>query len=153
MAEPTNTKNKVTIKKYVIYLFVTVFIMFVLNRLHVRPFVLENNYPDIFRIFVLSLPNFAEAVMGTLILTGILLQLRQSLGDKLKLSNTTYVYLTALILASIYVISQEFELHNIGGNNVYDPYDLVASIVGLTLTYLIIRRFGFIEMMETEIAE
>jgi hypothetical protein len=91
--------------------------------------------------------------MGTLILTGILLQLRQFLGDKLKLSNTTYVYLTALILASIYVISQEFELHNIGGNNVYDPYDLVASIVGLTLTYLIIRRFGFIEMMETEIAE
>ena len=153
MTESTNTKNKLKIKKYVSYLFVTVFILFVLNRFYVKPFVLENNYPDIFQIFVLSLPNFSEAVMGTLLLTGILLQLRQFLGDKLIFFNTTRVYLTALILASIYVISQEFKLHNIGGNNVYDPYDLVASIIGLTLTYMIIRKFGFIEMMEEEIAE
>jgi hypothetical protein len=82
----------------------------------VKPFVLENNYPDIFQIVVLSLPNFSEAVMGTLILTGILLQLRPFMGDKLKFFNTSRVYLTALILASIYVISQEFKLHNIGGN-------------------------------------
>jgi hypothetical protein len=153
MAELTNTKNKLKIKKYVSYLFVTVFILFVLNRFYVKPFVLENNYPDIFQIVVLSLPNFSEAVMGTLILTGILLQLRQFMGDKLKFFNTSRVYLTALILASIYVISQEFKLHNIGGNNVYDPYDLVASIIGLTLTYMIIRKFGFIELMVEEIAE
>jgi hypothetical protein len=153
MTEGTNLYKKLIIKKYVSYLFVTVSIMFVLNRFYVRPFVLENDFPDIFPIVVLSLPNFCEAVMGTLLLTGILLQMRQILGDKLKPFKTTYVFSTALMLASIYVISQEFKLHNIGGNNVYDPYDLVASIIGLTLTYMIIRKFGFLEIMEAEIAE
>ncbi len=150
MPERTNIYKKFEIKKYLSYLFVSVFIMFVLNKFYVRPFVLDNDYPDIFQIVVLSLPNFSEAVMGTLLVTGILLQLRQFLGDKLKAFKTTYVYLTALILASIYVISQEFKFHNIGGNNVYDPYDLVASILGLALTYLTIRKFGFIK---TEITE
>ncbi len=149
MAEGTNINKRLTIKKYVRYLFVAAFIMFVLNRFFVRPFVLENDYPDILQIIVLSLPNFTEAVMGTLLLTGILLQLRQFFGDKLKSLKTTYVYLIALILASVYVISQEFTLHNIGGNNVYDPYDLVASIFGLTLTYMTIRILGFIEIDET----
>ncbi len=149
MAEVTNINKRLTIKKYVRYLFVAAFIMFVLNKFFVRPFVLENDYPDILQIIVLSLPNFTEAVMGTLLLTGILLQLRHFFGDNLKSLKTTYVYLIALILASVYVISQEFTLHNIGGNNVYDPYDLVASILGLTLTYMTIRILGFIEIDET----
>ena len=153
MAERTNIYKKLVIKKHVRYLFVSVFIMFVLNRFYVRRFVLENEYPDIFQIVVLSLPNFSEAVMATLLVTGILLQLRQLLGDKLKYFKTTYVYLTALILVSIYVISQEFKLHNIGGNNVYDPYDLIASVIGLTLTYMTLRKFGFLEIMEAKIAE
>ena len=153
MAERTNIYKKLIIKKYVSYLFVTVSIMFVLNRFYLRPFVLENDYPDIFQIVVLSLPNFSEAVMGTLLLTGILLQLRQFLRDKLKPFKTTYVYLNAVILSAIYVISQEFKLHNIGGNNVYDPYDLVASIIGLILTHMTLRKFGFLDIMDAEIPE
>ncbi len=146
MAEGTNIKKRLIIKKYVLYLFVAAFIMFLLNKFFVRPFVLENDYPGILQIIVLSLPNFTEAIMGTLLLTGILFQLKRLFGDKLKSIKTTYVYLIALILASVYVITQELTLHNIGGNNVYDPYDLVASIIGLTLTYVTIRRFGYIEI-------
>ena len=153
MVKETNVNKKLIIQKYVSYLFLAVFIMFLLNRFYVRPFVLENDYPDLYQIVVLSLPNFSEAVMGTLLLTGILFQLRQFLGKKFRPFKTTYVYLTALILASIYVLSQELKFHNIGGNNVYDPYDLVASIIGLTLTYMTIRKFGFLEISETEIAK
>ena len=150
MAEGTNISKRLIIKKYVSYSFVVAFIMFYLNRFFARPFVLDNDYPDLLQIIVLSLPNFTEAVMGTLLLTGILFHLRQLFGDKLKSLKTTNVYLIALILASVYVISQELTLHNIGGNNVYDPYDLVASIIGLTLTYMTIRIFGFIEIDETD---
>lgn len=145
MAQET---NKIIIKKYISYVFVTVFILFVLNRFYVRPFVLGNDFPEVFQIVVLSLPNFSEAVMGILLITGILLQIRQFLRHKLNPFKTSHVYLAALILASIYVVSQEFRLHNIGGNNVYDPYDLVASLIGLTLAYMTIRKFGFVAIME-----
>ena len=145
--------TKLVIKKYIRLLFLTAFIMFVLNKLYIRPFVLENDYPHIFQIVVLSLPNFSEAIMGTILLTGILFELRQLLGYKLKYIKTSYVYFSALILASTYVISQEFKLHNIGGNNVYDPYDLVASCIGLALTYITILKFGFLDISEAEINE
>jgi len=115
--------------------------------------VLENDYPNIFQIVVLSLPNFSEAVMGTLLLTGILLELRLFLGDKLRSIKTTSLYLVAVMLASIYVISQEFKLHNIGGNNVYDPYDLIASGIGLALTYITIIKLGFLELIDTEMVQ
>lgn len=153
MTQRTSISKKLIFKKYLGYLFVTVFILFVLNRIYMRPFVLENDYPEIFQIVVLSLPNFSEAVMGTLLLTGILLKFRQFLGDKLHPFKTSYIYLTAVILSSFYVISQEFKLHNIGGNNVYDPYDLLASIIGLILTYTLIRVFGFVEIMEEKNSE
>ena len=145
MTERTNTDNTFVIKNYIRYVFVSVFIMFILNKVYLRPFVLENDYPYIFQIVVLSLPNFSETVMGMIIVTGILLQLRQLFGDKSNPFKNTYVYLTTLILVSIYVISQELKLHNIGGNNVYDPFDLTASVIGLILTYITLTKFEFLK--------
>ena len=145
MTERTNTDNTFVIKNYIRYVFVSVFIMFILNKFYLRPFVLENDYPYIFQIVVLSLPNFSETVMGMIIVTGILLQLRQLFGDKSNPFKNTYVYLTTLILVSIYVISQELKLHNIGGNNVYDPFDLTASVIGLILTYITLTKFEFLK--------
>ena len=43
-----------------------------------------------------------------------------------------------------YVLSQELKLHNVGGNNVYDPNDVAASILGLVVVNLMLIRFGFI---------
>ncbi len=37
------------------------------------------------------------------------------------------------ILASIYVISQELKIHNLGGNNFYALFDLVASVIRLAV--------------------
>lgn len=137
---------RLVFKGYVRYLFFSMFALFVLNKLYLRPDVLENDYPEILQIVILSLPNYCEAVMGTLLLAGIVLQLRQFPDSRAGRFIADHAYTIAVILASIYVISQELKFHNLGGNNVYDPYDLVASIVGLALAYAVLRKFGLLEI-------
>jgi len=57
----------------------------------------------------------------------------------------TYIHILAVSIAAIYVISQELKFHNLGGNNVYDLYDVIASLIGLVITFVIIQLFGFTE--------
>lgn len=38
--------------------------------------------------------------------------------------------------------------HNLWGNNIYDPYDLFASVIGLVLTFATIQIFGFSDEVE-----
>ena len=45
----------------------------------------------------------------------------------------------ATAAAAVYVILQEFKIHNLGGENVYDPYDVVFSVIGLITAYLILH--------------
>lgn len=125
------------------YLFGIAFLVFVLNKLYVRNWVLEKDLPDFIRIVAYSIPNLIEAIIGTLVLTGILLQTRQKFNKKLSAIKATHIHLIASIIAAVYVISQELKIHNLGGNNVYDPYDLLASFIGLIGTFVIIRVFGF----------
>lgn len=131
-----------TVKKHIRYLFGIAFLLFLLNKFYLRLWVLENELSGLFQIFVFSLPNFSEAILGTLLLTGILMQLRLYLPKPNKMKNSL-IYLAAVAISSVYVISQELEFHNLGGNNVYDPYDIMASIIGLLMTFLIVNRFGF----------
>ena len=139
--------KEIPIKKYVRYLFGTGFLVFMLNKFYLRPWVLENELPMPFQIFVLSIPNLIEAILGILIVTGILLQFKRYF-DKVKNINNSSIYLVAAGISSLYVISQELKFHNLGGNNVYDPYDLIASIIGLILTLAIINKFGFTDEIE-----
>ena len=142
--------KEIPIKKHVRYLFGTAILVFILNKLYLRPWILENDVPNIFLIVTYSIPNLIEAVIGTLILTGILLQTRQYFNQKFGNLKDVYIYIFAVSVASIYVISQELKFHNLGGNNVYDPYDLIASIVGLIGTFVIIQNFGFVNKVEKE---
>lgn len=112
-------------------------ILFVICKKVVRPFVLNRSFPDFADITVLSLPNFFEGVVGVLTLTGLGLYIFNSLKIKFQLY---WVYLMAVILAAIYTITQEFKIHNLGGNNIYDPYDVLFSVIGLILGYLIVLR-------------
>ena len=137
--------KEIPIKKYIRYLFVIAILVFILNKLYLRPRVLEKELPEFFRIFVLSVPNLAEAIIGTLLLTGILLQMRQYFNKRLGDLKDTYIHLAAVGIAGVYGISQEYKLHNIGGNNVFDIYDVIASIIGLMIAFGLIQKFGFIE--------
>ena len=141
--------KEISIKKYVRYFFGVSFIIFILNKLYLRPWVIKNELSEFIQIIVFSIPNLIEAIIGTLILTGILLQVRQYFNEKTGHVKDTYIYLIAVCISSFYVISQEFKFHNLGGNNVYDPYDLIASIIGLIMTFGIIQVFGFADKIET----
>lgn len=112
-----------------------VLILFVLNKFLLRPYVLKGDLPAFAEIFVFSFPNLCEAVIGTITITYIALVLRDkgfpgfaNLSDKL-------LYLGVTLVAGTYVILQEFKIHNLGGRNVYDPYDVLFSIVGLIIAY------------------
>lgn len=107
-----------------------------------RPFVLENEYTGLIKIFVLSYPNFCEAVAGTLIVTFGLLLLRGFIMKRRPMAflKGGHLYLVASLLAGSYVILQEFKIHNLGGRNVYDPYDIVFSVAGLIIAYFVLVR-------------
>lgn len=134
--------KEIAIKPYVRYLFGIAFATFILNKLYIRSWVLENELPTVFQIVVFSIPNLIEAILGILILTAILLQLRQVSNKKESIKETT-IYLIVLIISALYVIPQELKIHNLGGRNVYDPYDLIASIIGLLMTFTILKKYGF----------
>ncbi len=142
--------KEILIKKYVRYLFGVAILVFFLNKFLLRPWVLENETSEFFQIIVLSIPNLIEAIVSTLLLTGILLQLKHRFNKIMGHIKDEYFYLVAVGLASIYSVSQEYKFHNFGGNNVYDPYDVIASLIGLGMTYGLIQVFGFVEKVKTE---
>ena len=136
--------KEIKIKKYVRYLFGISILLFVLNKLYLMPWILENEFSGFLLILTLSIPNLLEAIIATLILTGILLQLKQSYLSKTNAIKEITLRISAVALAAIYVISQELKFHYLGGNNVYDPYDLIASAIGLVGTFTVIQLFGFV---------
>lgn len=143
--------KEIKIKKYVRYLFGLPILVYILNKLYLRPWILENELSGIILILTNSIPNLVEAIIGTLILTGILLQIHQSFIKKARAIKDIYIHVLATVFASVYVISQELKLHSLGGNNVYDTYDLIASFLGLTLTFGIIQIFGFADESDIDI--
>ena len=132
--------NDIRLNVRLILLFV---IIFILGKFVLRPFVLANDYPEFVNIFVLSLPNLCEAVAGVLMLTNLSLMINYHwLKNKIGL---TYIYLLVTLFAALYVILQEMKIHNIGSVNIYDPYDVVYSVIGLilSLVYLLVKKPGY----------
>jgi hypothetical protein len=113
---------------------ITLFI--ILKR--IRPTILENNPLEWIKIALLSLPNFFEAVIGPLILTGIGLYANTRMLSKKRQVKPNMLYVVATTLSGIYVITQELKIHNLGGNNVCDKNDVLFSIAGLLIGYLIL---------------
>lgn len=142
--------KEIPIKKHIRYLFGIAFLVFILNKLYLRSWILENSTKDIFVTITYSKPNLIEAIIGTLILTGILFHVRLYFYKKFGSIKDTSIHLLAVSIASIYVISQELKFHNLGGNNVYDPYDIVASVIGLVAVFVIIQLFGFIDVEKND---
>ena len=42
-----------------------------------------------------------------------------------------YIPFVSVLISGTYVLLQEYKVHNLGGNNVFDMYDVIFSIVGL----------------------
>lgn len=118
------------------------FILFIVNKFILRPWVLENTGNVLLQSVVYSFPNFCEAVMGVIVLTNLAIAARRSISALSSVSNRTLLN-TATLIAMIYVLTQEYGLHNLGGNNTFDALDVIASIFGLVFINSIIARTGF----------
>ena len=134
--------NELNIKPYLVRLFLGAFIFFVLNKVFLRPLVLENDVPAWLDVFVLSVPNTIESIFGMSLVGGILMVARQRFYGSVGSVTRLAVYLVTLVLVGMYVLTQEFKLHNLGGNNVYDPNDVIASVVGMIVMFVLFVRFG-----------
>lgn len=113
-----------------------VIVLFIFFKWTRRP-IIDFGVPEFVEITLYSLPNFWEAIAGTITLTaaGLVANHRLLLPEK-RLKEQT-IYLLSIILGGIFVITQELKIHNLGGDNIYDPYDLGFSIVGLIFSYLL----------------
>jgi hypothetical protein len=129
----------ITAQKTLLRIQMGVIAAFLMVKFFFRPIVLESRYEGVLKIFVLSFPNFCEAVAGTIFLTFAFLLLKDRFFNTSKLQEE-YLYLIAILFAGVYVILQEFKIHNLGGNNTYDPYDVLFSIIGLVSAYGILSR-------------
>ncbi len=105
----------------------------------IRPPVLQSNSPEIFKIVLLSLPNFFEAIIGVLTVTGIGLVINGQLNKKYAMT-ANYIYILTAVLAGIYVIFQELNIIKIRTNTTMDPNDIIFSIIGLIVGCLFIQH-------------
>jgi phosphatidylserine synthase len=48
------------------------------------------------------------------------------------------VYILAFFMAGVYVLLQEFKIHNLGGNNVFNSTDVFFSILGLVVSIFLL---------------
>ena len=137
--------EELRLRWYVRVLFVAAFVVFVVNKLVVRPLLGSQVLPEPLMVLTYSVPNFCEAVMGLTIVSGLLLWARLRGFAVLRALGKTSIQWLAIAVASIYVLTQEVGLHSLGGNNVYDPNDIVASLLGLALTAALFLRYGVLD--------
>ncbi len=138
------------IKRYLLRLYLLLFLLFAANKLWLRPWVLAKEAPWWLDNLLLSLPNFIEAFMGTVNIAAILLWTQQRYPHLWPRWSPQVIYPIAILLAGSYVILQEIKVHNLGGNNTYDPNDLMASVLGLFFTGFLLYRFGLFQSPSSE---
>ena len=85
----------------------------------------------VFEIFLYSFPNFAEGVVGVLMLAGLLTMAVWNVAVVERVLTFPRLCACALLGGGTYVILQELGFHELGGAQVYDPYDVAFSIAGL----------------------
>lgn len=114
---------------------IVVILLFLILRL-IRPPILTSDSPLFVKTILLSLPNFFEAIVGMLTLTGLGLFLNDRfLQNRVK---EKWIYLMAAVVTAVYTITQELKFHNLGGENITDPNDVLYSIIGLVVGYMMV---------------
>lgn len=131
------------IKPYVIRLYLAAFFAFLLVKGLVRPRVLEADAWIGWDIFVLSFPNLIEAIIGMTNTLGLLLLGRHYEIPVFRGRRFYTLLAWATAVASLYVVSQELGFHNLGGNNVTDPFDVIASVAGVGGMVIVFAKYGF----------
>ena len=138
-------RPRLRIKRYAVWMYLGAMAVFFFLKLLLRPWARDHSLPVSLEVVMLSLPNFLEAIIGLINVSAILMIGKLYLSPRFDNLSTTFVLLVALLLAGTFVLTQEFKLHNLGGNNVFDPNDVVASVLGLAATFVALLKYGVIE--------
>jgi len=134
--------NHLRIKKMYWYMYFGALLFHSFNKFLLRPWVIENDTPQFLMVFVGSVPNFLEAIVGTSLIIGFLYFFYLRIGLKW---NAKILYTIGVMISGVYVITQELKIHNLGGRNVYDFNDLIASIIGLVFIYVLVLNYGILK--------
>ena len=131
------TDNNLSDIRKLIRIEFAVIILFIVFK-SIRPTILEKNFPEFVDLFLLSFPNFCEALAGTMVVSALGLIANGRLLNPHKRIKEPWIYIGSVLFAAIYVILQEFKIHNLGGENVYDPMDVLFSIAGLITAAIVL---------------
>ena len=134
--------NRRPFRRWVLIVFVGTLVFHSLNKLWLRPLVLEANAPWWLDTFVLSVPNTLEALIGTTWLAVAAMTARRRGVRGISRMREVTIYSVVTVLAAVYVITQELKIHDLGGRNLYDPMDVVGSVIGLAAAYGLLRTRG-----------
>ena len=116
----------------------TTLLLFIANKVAIRPYVLVHNFPETIQVFVLSFPNLCEAIVGSFVLLNFAMYINSKHITAAHKWSEKKIYIAVFTFAALFVITQELKIHNLGGRNVYDPNDLVFSIIGLILSFALL---------------
>lgn len=116
--------------------------IFFLLKLWFRPWLWEQEGFEILKTISNSLPNFIEAYVGVFCISGLFLLAKIKSYSWVRNLSEKWVYAISTVLAAIFVITQEMKFHNLGGRNIYDPNDVVASIIGLVFVFVMLNVYG-----------
>jgi len=123
-------------------------IIFLVHRYLIRPWIIIQDDYGWLLVIMNSLPNFLEGIVGTMLIAGIGLSIRvASRPNDLQVDSTAFFHVSTLI-AAVYVVSQETNLLNVTRPNVYDPFDLLASLIGLVIINRLLIIGGMITRTE-----
>jgi len=93
---------------------------------------LAQAFPGVtFEVILYSFLNFAEGLVGFLCLAMLLTMASHEGGTASRLLTLPRVCVLAFLGAGSYVVSLEVGLHNPGGDQIYDLYDVYFSIAGV----------------------
>ena len=115
-------------------------ITFILVKFYLRPWVIEKDFSGFLETFVFSYPNFCEAVAGSFMVVFFLLIFNHKFLKKASRFSEHLLIYIGVMLSAIYVLLQEYKIHNLGGNNVFDINDVIFSILGLVLALGILLK-------------
>ena len=117
-------------------------VTFLCHRHALRPWVLDRFQTGLFVIVVNSFPNFLEGIIGSISLASLGLWCRNRNGYWQPDKETPTFFNWVTFIAAAYVIPQELNWFTITRENTFDPYDVIASILGLLLINRIMISIG-----------
>ena len=137
------TRDTPRVRPYVIRAYIGSIMLFVLVKGVIRPWVLAGDFWVGIDVFVLSFPNLVEAIVGMTNGYGLMLYAKHREFFRIGSVSDQLLLLASGAIVGLFVLTQELGLHNLGGNNVTDSFDIVASVIGIVLMVTIFNKYGF----------